>query len=90
MFTASIDKEKVLADAHHILSVLDAELADHDWLVGRNPTLADVANYTYIAHAPEGDVSLEQYSNVKAWLHRFEQLPGFIPMQATTVGLAAA
>jgi len=26
---------------------------------------------------------------VRAWLKRIEQLPGFVPMQATAVGLAA-
>lgn len=90
VFNAAVDKEKVLASSHSLLAVLDAELAERDWLVGDQPTLADVANYSYIAHAPEGDVALDEYSNVKAWLHRFENLPRFIPMQATAVGLAAA
>ena len=90
VFNASVDKEKVIASSHSLLAILDAELADREWLVGDQPTLADVANYSYIAHAPEGDVSLDEYSNVKAWLHRFESLPRFIPMQATATGLAAA
>jgi len=58
-------------------------------LVGNNPTIADVANYAYVAHAPEGDVSLDNYPNVRAWLGRIAALPGFVPMQATAVGLAA-
>ena len=37
--------------------------------------------YTYTAHAPEGGVSLEPYRNIRAWITRFEALPGFIPMQ---------
>ena len=90
VFNATVDKEKVLASSHSLLAVLDAELAGRDWLVGDQPTLADVANYSYIAHAPEGDVALDEYSNVKAWLRRFESLPRFIPMQATAAGLAAA
>ncbi|GAH16135.1 unnamed protein product, partial [marine sediment metagenome] len=52
-------------------------------------TIADVANYAYIAHAPEGDVPLDSYPNVRAWLGRIAALPGFVPMQATAVGLAA-
>ena len=52
-------------------------------------TIADIANYAYLAHAPEGNVSLDDYPNVRAWLARIEQLPGFVPMQATPVGLAA-
>jgi len=32
--------------------VLESHLDGRDWLVGNNPTIADVANYAYIAHAP--------------------------------------
>ncbi|OUS10816.1 glutathione S-transferase [Gammaproteobacteria bacterium 54_18_T64] len=89
VFGTAVDTEKAIAMAHGLLAVLDVELADRDWLVGEYPTLADVANYTYIAHAPEGDVALDDYPHVRAWLQRIENLPGFIPMQATAVGLAA-
>ena len=60
-----------------------------DWLVGKSPTIADVSNYAYIAHAAEGDVSLDDYPNLRGWLNRIAALPGFVPMQATMVGLAA-
>jgi glutathione S-transferase len=75
--------------AHTVLGVLESHLDGRDWLVGNNPTIADVANYAYIAHAPEGDVTLDNYPNVRTWLGRIETLPGFVPMQATAVGLAA-
>lgn len=88
VFGASIDKEKVIASAHALLTTLNTELEGRQWLVGDQPTIADVANYSYIAHAPEGDVSLDNYSHVNAWLKRIENLPRFIPMQATAVGLA--
>jgi len=89
VFGAAVDTEKAIAMAHGLLAVLDAELDGRDWLVGDQPTLADVANYTYIAHAPEGNVALDDYPHVQAWLQRIENLAGFIPMQATAVGLAA-
>ena len=44
-------------------------------------TIADLAGYTYIAHAPEGGVDLAPYPNVRAWLRRVEALPGFVGMQ---------
>ena len=56
---------------------------------GLNPSIADVAIYTYTAHAPEGNVSLEPYPNLRAWLKRVEGLDGFVPMQPTPAGLAA-
>ena len=60
------------------------------FLAGPDATLADIANYSYVAHAPEGNVSLEPYAQVRAWLRRIEALPGFVPMVRSPVGLAAA
>ena len=88
VFGAGLDHENAKAIAHATLTVLDAHLSGKEWLVGNSPTIADVANYAYIAHAPEGDVSLEPYPNVRAWLARFEALKGFVPMQKTPVGLS--
>ena len=89
VFGATLDHDNAINTAHAVLADLDAHLAGRNWLVTEQPTIADIANYAYIAHAPEGDVSLEDYANVRAWLQRIEQLPGFVPMQATAVGLAA-
>jgi glutathione S-transferase len=68
---------------------MDGELANTPFLAGATATIADVANYSYIAHAPEGNVSLQAYPNVRAWLERVEALPGFVPMQRTAAGLQA-
>ncbi|MNP76232.1 hypothetical protein D3C76_1734350 [compost metagenome] len=69
---------------------MDQELASDPYLVGDQPTIADVAAYSYIAHAPEGNVSLVNYANVQAWLARIEALPGFVGMPRTAVGLQSA
>jgi glutathione S-transferase len=87
LFGAELDKAKAVATAVGILSKLDEHLIDRQWLVNSHPTIADLANYAYIAHAPEGDVSLQAYPNIRAWLQRIETLPGFIAMQSSTVGL---
>jgi glutathione S-transferase len=89
VFGAALDHKRAIEVAHNVLGVLESHLDGRDWLVGSNPTIADVANYAYIAHAPEGDVPLDNYPNVRAWLGRIVALPGFVPMQATAVGLAA-
>ncbi|MCX2982864.1 glutathione S-transferase [Halieaceae bacterium IMCC14734] len=89
VFGAALDHQRAMTVAHNLLEVLESHLIEREWLVGSHPTLADVANYAYIAHAPEGDVSLANYPNVRAWLARIAALPGFVPMQATAVGLAA-
>ncbi len=43
--------------------------------VGNRPTIADVAIYSYVARAPEGNVDLSAYPAVNALLRRVEQLP---------------
>jgi glutathione S-transferase len=66
-----------------LFRVMEHELATRAWLAGERPTLADIANYSYAARAPEGGVSLADYPAVRAWLARVEALPGFVPMPAS-------
>ncbi|WP_336334919.1 glutathione S-transferase [Pseudomonas putida] len=87
VFGAAFNTDEVIARAHTLLKVIDAELANTPFLAGSTPTIADIANYSYIAHAPEGNVSLEPYANVRSWLARIEALPGFVPMPRTVIGL---
>jgi len=87
VFGAPYNAEEVIAYAHTVLKVIDHELADTTYLVGTEPTIADVAAYSYIAHAPEGNVSLDEYPNIRAWLARIEALPGFVGMPRTVAGL---
>lgn len=77
------------ARAKALLGVMDQTLAAQPFLAGSQPSLADVANYSYIASAPEGNVSLEPFGHVRAWLARVEALPGFVPMIRSRVGLNA-
>jgi glutathione S-transferase len=87
VFGAAHNADEVIARSHALLKVIDQELAHSDFLVGNEPTIADVAAYSYIAHAPEGNVSLADYANVRAWLARVEALPGFVGMPRTVAGL---
>ena len=90
LFGASFDTGEVIARAHRTLALIDAELASCDWIAADRPTIADVALYSYIAAAPEGNVDLAPYGRVRAWLARIEALPGFVPLPASPVGLNAA
>lgn len=89
LFGAKFNAEDVIGRAHAVLKVIDEELAGRTWIAANNPTIADVALYSYIARAPEGNVDLSAYSNVNAWLGRIEALPGFVAFQKSPVGLAA-
>lgn len=89
LFKRPDDPSAALERATNLLKVMEQELASSKFLVGAEPTLADIANYSYIARAPEGNVSLAPYPQVRAWLDRIEALPGFVPMVQSKVGLAA-
>ncbi|WP_321799513.1 glutathione S-transferase [Caballeronia sp. J97] len=92
VFGAKFDADEVIARAHNVLEVIDSELAHRAWIAdtgAAHPTIADVALYSYIASAPEGNVDLAAYANVNAWLKRVEALKGFLPFQKTAAGLAA-
>lgn len=89
VFGAQLDAEKAQAIAAYVFDILETHLDRREWLVGQTPSVADVAIYSYTAHAPEGNVSLDPYPNIRALLKRIEALPGFVAMPATKVGLAA-
>jgi glutathione S-transferase len=86
---AKFNADEVIGRAHAILKLIDEELAGKHWIAAANPTIADVALYSYVARAPEGNVDLAEYANVNAWLKRIEALPGFVAFGKSRVGLAA-
>lgn len=90
VFGAQLNADEAITRAHNLLKVMDVELGQTPYLAGEEPTIADVSAYSYIAHAPEGNVSLDEYGNVRAWLARVEALPGFVGMPRTVAGLQTA
>lgn len=80
---AKLDYERAVTVTRSLFGVLESELQQRRFLVGSSPTLADIALYAYVARAPEGDISLEPYPSIGAWLSRIEALPGFVPMLVT-------
>jgi glutathione S-transferase len=77
---AKLDHEQAKRVAASLYDVMDGVLSSSTYLASAEPTLADVALYSYTAVASEGDVSLEPWPHVRAWLARIESLPGFVPM----------
>jgi glutathione S-transferase len=77
---ARVDPREYIDRSHALLRVVDNTLADaRPFIVGTEPTIADLALYAYTARTPA----------VRAWLRRVESLPGFVPMPASPIGLAA-
>ncbi|MFJ5300236.1 glutathione S-transferase [Pseudomonas sp. NPDC088368] len=87
VFGADFDPKDTITRAHAVLQVIEKQLTGREFLVTDHATIADVSAYSYIAHAPEGNVSLEAYPNIRNWLARIESLKGFVPMPTTKAGL---
>ncbi|WEY41116.1 glutathione S-transferase [Paraburkholderia sp. SUR17] len=89
VFGAPLDHAFTQRVAVKLFDVIEGEFANKRFAAGDTPTIADVAAYAYIAHAPEGGISLDPYPNLRAWLRRIEALPRFVPMPQTKAGLLA-
>ena len=89
VFGADFRADEVIARAHRILRLINTELEGHRFIIGDRPTIADIALYSYIVSAPEGNVDLTPHPDVRHWLARIEALPGFVAFPKTSVGLAA-
>lgn len=84
LFDARHDLPRAQTVAAGVLGVMEAHLAAlGPFFLGQTPTLADVALYSYTAHAPEGHISLDPYPQIRTWLQRIEGLPGFVPMPSS-------
>ena len=89
IFNTPADPAPAHQIAHDFLHVMDEHLATRVWLVDEALTLADLACYAYVAHAPEGGVDLKPFENVTGWLARLEAQPFFVAMPKSKVGLWA-
>ncbi len=79
------DPVRAKAIAERLLAFMDQHLEGATYLAASHPTIADLACYSYVAHAPEGAVPLDPYPAVRAWLARVEAQPWFKPMPASPI-----
>lgn len=80
LFRPHEDAREALERTARLFTVMNKELEHAPFLVGSEPTLADISMYSYTARAPEGKIVLEDYPNIQAWLSRIEALPQFSNM----------
>ncbi len=86
VFGRTGDIEEYKAIGRVALEVMERRLTDNHWLAIATPTIADVACYPYVKYAPQGEISLKEYSAINAWLARFEQLPGYVRIDGIQYG----
>ena len=81
-----------LARAHAISARLLAFMEDHlqerTFLAAPHATVADLACYAYLAHAPEGGIDIAPFPALRHWLARVEALPGFFALPASPLPAA--
>jgi glutathione S-transferase len=81
-----------LARAKQIAAVLlrfmNEHLTTRSFLAAEHATIADLACYSYVGHAPEGGIPLGEYASVLAWLRRVEALPHFKPIPPSPIPAA--
>jgi glutathione S-transferase len=74
-------------DGHAALRELEAALVERrlagaTWLVGEDPTLADIACFPNVMLSQDGGISLDAYPSIRLWtrairsLERFVEMPG--------------
>ena len=60
------------------LGILDSHLAKTDFVVGQQPTIADLSICGYLYWPDEFGVSWTDYPRIGAWLERIRKLPGWV------------
>lgn len=71
-----------LKAGYRALDLLERQLAQQDFIIGSQCTIADISLYAYTHVAADGGFDLSKYPAIQAWLLRIAALPGYIPMVA--------
>ena len=79
-FGFGIDVIAAQKKAQPILNLIEQHLnkSKNHWLALNRPTIADIACFPYIALAPEGGISLENYPAINKWCNQIKKLPNFL------------
>lgn len=80
LFDFPDDPVRAARIAARVLTFMDGHLDGRTFLAADHVTIADLACYSYVAHAPDGGVDLQPYPAVRAWLARVEAQSWFRPM----------
>lgn len=79
--------ERFTAEGNRLLGVLDAQLAQNEFVAGCNYSIADIAIWPWIAGADFIGLPLSQYSNVMRWMAAVGSRPTVVRGKA--IGQAA-
>jgi glutathione S-transferase len=60
------------------LGILELHLQKQDFIVGNEPTIADISACGYLYWPDEFGMSWKEYPSIDAWLQRIKALPGWV------------
>jgi len=72
--------KKKLKDGYRALDIMEAHLADRDFLVGERCSIADISLFAYTHVAHEGGFDLSAYPSINGWIDSIASLPGYVAM----------
>jgi glutathione S-transferase len=70
------------AAGYRALDAMERRLADREWFVGDQMTLADIALYAYTHVAGEGGFELERFPAIGRWLAHVAGQPGHVTIDS--------
>lgn len=65
---------------YQALDVMEQQLSETVFLVGDQPTLADLSLFAYTHVAEEGGFELHRYPAINNWIHKIQSLEGYAPI----------
>ncbi|MFD2179230.1 glutathione S-transferase family protein [Veronia pacifica] len=68
------------AGGNRALALMESQLATSAFLVGEQPSIADIALYAYTHVADEGGFNLSDYPNIQQWIRRIAAIDGYVGM----------
>jgi len=82
-FAGLVEKNRAAIPAkmeggYHALGVMEQHLANHDFFVGEQYSIADIALFAYTHVAAEGGFDLGDFPALRAWLSRVAEQPDHI------------
>ena len=72
----------LLKSGYAALDAMERHLTGSEFLVGERYSIADISLYAYTHVAHEGELDLEPYPAIRAWIERVATQPGHIPIDA--------
>ncbi len=74
------DLQAKMAPGRRALSIMEGHLSTRAFFVGERYSIADIALYAYTHVAGEGGFDLADYPQVRAWIARVREQPGYVAL----------